>query len=316
MTKSEKRRKAATELVWPDTLNHVHQMDCIEGMRAMPDASVDCAWADPPFNIARSYKDYDDDLDPLVYLQWTADWIDECVRILKPTGSLWICASEEFVSEIKIVAEGRYALVAGDDGVIIRAGKPLKPRHHVIWTFTFGIASPKKLGRSHTHILHFVKSAKKHQWFPEEVRVPSAREMLYNDKRASPNGKLPDDTWILRPQDPGAGFGPGEDVMHVPRVCGTYKEKQPVDNQMPEQLLARIFRLCTEEGDIICDPFGGSCTGAAVAKKLGRQFITFEISPAYALQGDFRVGAAEFGAMLDRSEAQPALKRRKLRRDA
>lgn len=315
---SKKRRLAGGPPPrWPGIIDSIQEGDCVAGMRDIPDESVDLICADPPFNIGRDYDGHDDDLDPAAYLHWTAGWVDQCVRVLKPTGSLWICASEEVVSEIKVIAEGRYVLGYLDDAAevvsIRRYNRALKPRHHVIWYYTFGVNAPKKLTRSHTHLLHFVKSLKKHRWNEDAVRLPSARQAVYNDKRASPAGRLPDDTWIIRPQSAAAGLDPGDDVQHHSRVCGTYKERCAVDNQMPEQLMARIVRLCTDPGDLVLSPFCGSGTDAVVAKKLGRHYLTYDVSDGYVAQALLRLQAAREGDMLDAPDAVAPPPRRKSR---
>ena len=121
--------------------------------------------------------------------------------------------------------------------------------------------------------------------------MPSARQLVYADRRANPTGRLPDDTWILRPQDLPEGFQPDEDTWYFPRVCGTFKERAGWHGcQMPEQLLGRIIRACSNEGELVLDPFAGSGTTLAVAKKLGRRFLGFELSPQYAKAGREAVG--------------------------
>ena len=113
--------------------------------------------------------------------------------------------------------------------------------------------------------------------------MPSARQLVYGDGRANPAGRLPDDTWILRPQDLPEGFQPDENTWYFPRVCGTFKERAGWHGcQMPEQLLGRIIRACSHEGDLVLDPFAGSGTTLAVAKKLGRRFLGFELSKEYS----------------------------------
>lgn len=281
-------------------LDQLHEGDCLDLFPQVPDQSVDLVALDPPYNIGRDYPDYDDAMADDDYLRWSAKWLDQAVRVLRPTGSLFVCASEEFVSELKLVAEGRHGLVTLDGKKVIRRkGKPLWPRHHLIWHYTFGICSPKKLGRSHTHILHFVKSRKKHKWNEGAVRVPSARQLVYKDRRADPRGKLPDDTWILRPQEPLAGLKPDHDAWHFSRVAGTFKERRGTDNQMPEQLLGRIIRLCTDRGDTVLDCFAGSGTTLAVAKKLGRHWIGMEKSAGYAVQIRLRLDSCKDGDVLD-----------------
>ena len=76
----------------------------------------------------------------------------------------------------------------------------------------------------------------------------------------NPQGRLPDDTWVLRPQDLAQGFESDEDTWYFPRVCGTFKERAGWHGcQMPEQLLGRIIRG-RNAGDLVLDPFGGSGT--------------------------------------------------------
>ena len=101
--------------------------------------------------------------------------------------------------------------------------------------------------------------------------MPSARQTTYADRRANPDGKLPDDTWVLRPQETTDRFQPDGDTWYVARVCGTFKERTGHPCQMPEAVLERIIRVSTNPGDLVLDPFAGSGTTLAVAKKLGRR---------------------------------------------
>ena len=85
---------------------------------------------------------------------------------------------------------------------------------------------------------------------------------------AIPTGRLPDDTWILRPQDLPDGFTPDEDTWYFPRVAGTFKERAGFHGcQMPEQLLGRIIRVCSNPGELVLDPFGGSGTTLVVGQE-------------------------------------------------
>jgi len=264
-------------------VDSVTQGDVVKLMAALPDESTDLVFLDPPYNIGRSYESHDDAMQANDYLAWSTSWLDQAVRILKPTGSLWLMASEEFACELKVLAQGRYALYGAGmsttgDAKATRRKRLLKPRHSIVWYYTFGVNSPRKLTRSHTMIFHFVKTDK-HCWNVDDtaVRVPSARAAVYNDKRANPKGRLPDDTWILRPQTaPEGAFMPEHDVWHIPRVCGTYKERQAhSDNQLPELLVERIIRLSSNPGHVVVDPFTGSGTVPAVAKNLGRHYTAF-----------------------------------------
>jgi site-specific DNA-methyltransferase (adenine-specific) len=124
--------------------------------------------------------------------------------------------------------------------------------------------------------------------------------LVYADKRANPNGRLPDDTWVLRPQDLADCFTSGEDTWYLPRVAGTFKERAGFHGcQMPEQLLGRIIRCCSHEGEIVLDPFSGSATTVAVAKKLGRRHMGIDLSAEYVTRGRARLDAIAVGDTLD-----------------
>jgi site-specific DNA-methyltransferase (adenine-specific) len=173
----------------------------------------------------------------------------------------------------------------------------------VIWYYTFGVNCKFKFSRSHAHLFHFIKNPKKFCFNTEAVRVPSARQLVYGDTRANPGGRLPDDTWILRPQDLPEGFQPTDDTWYFPRVAGTFKEREGFHGcQMPEQLLGRIVRACSNSGDLVLDPFSGSATTLTVSKKLGRRWLGFDISPEYIARGRARLAAAREGDRLDGAE--------------
>ncbi len=284
--------------------NRLYNQDCIAGMNAMPEGSVDLVFADPPFNIGYDYDVYADKLAADEYLNWTRQWGAAVVRALKPTGTFWLAIGDDFAAELKMIFQRELHLTC---------------RSWVIWYYTFGVNCKTKFSRSHTHLFHFVKDAKSFTFNGEAVRVPSARQLVYADTRAVPTGRLPDDTWILRPQDIPSAFGPEENTWYFPRVCGTFKERAGWHGcQMPEQLLGRIIRACSAPDELVLDPFGGSGTTLVVAKKLGRKFIGFELSENYAAQiqsrlADVRVGEPLSGAQ-EPTVSAPATAKGKRRR--
>lgn len=104
------------------------------------------------------------------------------------------------------------------------------------------------------------------------------------------------DGFILRPQDIPDRFAPENDTWFFSRVAGTFNERRGWHGcQMPEQLLGRVIRACSNEGDLVLDPFGGSGTTLAVAKKLGRRFLGFELSAEYARNIEARLAAIRSG---------------------
>ena len=162
--------------------NKIHQGDCVENLKRVEAESVDLIFADPPFNIGYKYDVYDDRQQAEDYLAWCGQWIDGCYQALKPTGTFWLAIGDEFAAELKIEAQ--------------KAG--FHCRSWVIWYYTFGVNCVNGFTRSHTHIFHFVKDKKKFTFnrVNPQIRVPSARQLVYGDNRANPAGRLPDNTWI------------------------------------------------------------------------------------------------------------------------
>jgi len=256
--------------------NSIYHQDCIQGMNSLEAGSVDLAFADPPFNIGYEYDVYDDVQEHADYLNWCREWISAVHRVLKPDGTFWLAIGDEYAAELKLLSQ--------------EIG--LTTRSWVIWYYTFGVNCKNKFTRSHAHLFYFVKDKNKFTFRSEalENRIPSARQLVYNDSRANPKGRLPDDTWILRPQDIAQNFTAEEDTWYFPRVAGTFKERAGFHGcQMPEQLLGRIIRTCSHKGEIVLDPFSGSATTLAVAKKLHRQFIGFDLSEEYIRAGTARL---------------------------
>jgi DNA modification methylase len=270
-------------LATPD--NKLVNSDCITGMNELAAGSVDLAFADPPFNIGYEYDVYRDKLESERYLAWCRDWIGEVVRVLKADGTFWLAIGDEYAAELKMMMQRDLGLHC---------------RSWVIWYYTFGVNCTKKFNRSHAHLFHMVKDADKFTFNAAAIRVPSARQLVYGDSRANPAGRLPDDTWVLRPQDIPQSFQPDEDTWYFPRINGTFKEREGWHGcQMPEQLLGRIIRACSNEGELVLDPFGGSGTTLAVAKKLGRRYLGYELSAEYAARIEKRLLSIEAGDPLD-----------------
>lgn len=265
--------------------NWLRNEDCVRGLGGLKAETVDLVFADPPFNIGYEYDVYEDKLESDRYLDWCRQWTGEVARVLKPSGTFWLAIGDEYAAELKVMLQREHGFTC---------------RSWVVWYYTFGVNCKYKFSRSHAHLFHMVKDAESFTFNAEAIRVPSARQLVYGDGRANPRGRLPDDTWILRPQDLPQGFQPDEDTWYFPRVCGTFKERAGWHGcQMPEQLLGRIIRACSHEGDVVLDPFGGSGTTLVAAKKLGRQYAGFELSPEYATRIESRLERTKVGDVLD-----------------
>ncbi|MBL7184889.1 MAG: site-specific DNA-methyltransferase [Phycisphaerae bacterium] len=236
--------------------NEIKLGDCIEVLSKIGEPFADLIFADPPFNIGYKYDKYHDKVDKKNFAAWTKDWMAACNLVLKPQGSFYIAIGDEHVADVKVAAD--------------ELG--LEMRNWIIWHYAFGQQMKNKFARSHTHILYFVKDKSDFIFNDDSVRVISDRQKKYQDKRANPEGKMPDDVWD-----------------EYPRVCGTFKERTGFPCQMPESILARIIRVSSNKENWVLDPFSGSGTTAVTAHKLNRVYTGIDISEEYVKEAERRI---------------------------
>ena len=137
----------------------------------------------------------------------------EVARVLKPDGTFWLAIGDEFAAEMKVMLQRELGMTC---------------RSWVVWYYTFGVNCKNKFSRSHAHLFYMVKDPQTFTFNTLAVRVPSARQLVYGDKRANPTGRLPDDTWVLgappdtwtlRPQDLPDGFRADADTWFFSPGC-------------------------------------------------------------------------------------------------
>lgn len=252
---------------WQDDKSRarVYVGDFMEVQRYLPRRAFDLVFADPPFNIGYSYDKYDDKKDWMQYLTWTRGWLSACKLLLKPTGTIYVAIHLSYMAEVRQMMD-----IVGFNW-----------RDTIAWHYTFGPAQKGKFTPSWVPIHYATASPDEWVWNEAEVRVPSARQLKYGDKRANSNGKLPDNVWVLHPDAYNTHFPPGGNMMLESRVCGTFKERTTHPCQMPEAVLDRIIRVSSKPGGLILDPFLGSGTTMATALKLNRRCVGVELSDNY-----------------------------------
>jgi site-specific DNA-methyltransferase (adenine-specific) len=253
--------------------------DCVKGMDYLEPGSVDLIVADSPYNYGQAYDAYDDNQPEEKFLGWVQTWIASATRVLNKHGSMWIFAPDEWVSEVDVYCRHRMHLYK---------------RSHVVWFYTFGQSCAKNFARSHTHLLYYTKTKSKFTFNADDkqVRVPSARQLVYKDKRQNPKGKLPDNTWMLLKGEMDQVFQPDMDTWLVNRVCGTYLERaKHSPNQLPYSLIERIVLSTSSPGQLVVDPFLGSGVTGQVCKHHGRHFLGYDISKECVKQARRRIDA-------------------------
>lgn len=253
----------------PDGRSRVYVGDCREVLAELPEVQrgqFHLVFADPPFNWNRAYDQWDDSMPREDYLQFTRDWLDLCITALRPGGALWVNIPDDTAAEIVVHLKSR----------------GLAMENWCIWHYRFGQNTNRRFINSKVHALHFVKPGGAHTWNPERVLEVSDRASIYGDPRTMnkkdgmPAGKrVPMDVWY------GQFWG---------RVQGNNKERRPGhDNQLPEVYLSRVVLACSNEGDLVLDPFLGSGTTGVIAHALRRKFIGVEFSNENATRAFERI---------------------------
>jgi DNA modification methylase len=251
----------------------VQQGDCVEVFSNLP-AALEAAGmpamrpklgiADSPYNYGQDYEAYRDRLKRDEFLSWSKTWIRALHNAMHEHGSIWIFAPDEWVSEIDIFC--RYEL-------------QMHKRRQVVWYFTFGNASQNNFSKSHVHLLYMTMHPRIFTFNADAVRVPSARQLVYNDKRQNPKGKMPDDTWLLVKEQMADAFPPDVDTWLESRVCGTFKERNDFSpNQIPIPVMSRIVRACATPGDLVVDPFCGTGSSGKAALAYGCHYFATDLS--------------------------------------
>ncbi len=233
-------------------LNQITQGDCLELLSHLPDNSVDITFADPPFNLKKKYNSNGDNLELQTYLEWCQKWIAEMVRVTKPTGAIflhnipkWLTFYAGYLNQL---ADFKHWI--SWDAPTAPMGKTLQPSHY--------------------GILFYAKNAKHLKFY--EIRYPHKRCRKCSYLHKDYGGKKP----LLHP------FGPlvsdvWTDIHRVKH--NKYRDEHPC--QLPIHLLERLILMSTDEHDIVLDPFSGTGTTAIAAKRLGRQYIGFELDESY-----------------------------------
>jgi len=248
--------------------------DCVKLFQAST-KKYDLIVADPPYNFGMPYEAYDDNKSYEAYMKWTDQWLGAALSRLAPHGSMFIFVPDEWVTEIDYKCTHHYQLYK---------------RRHILWAFTFGQKAHRNFTRSHCHILYYTKTKTRFTFNEDAVKVPSARQLVYNDPRAAKGGKPPDATWMLLKEQLEPYMTPDTDTWLVSRICGTYKEREKHSpNQIPVPITARIVRACSNPGDWVCDPFCGTGSSGVACAGNSRNWDGFDVGRNCVKQSQRRI---------------------------
>lgn len=237
--------------------------DAIKWLQSLESNSVDLIFADPPYNIKKA--EWDTFESQQHYVEWSLQWIEQASRILKPTGTLYICGFSEILADIKLPAL-RY----------------FQGCRWLVWHYKNKANLSNDWGRSHESILHFRKT-KKFKLNIDNIRIPYSEHTLKYPEHPQAEtsqygnkGKNNDKIWHPHPN----GAKP-RDVIEIPTTCNGMNEKTKHPTQKPEELVRKFVLSSSSRGDIVVDPFLGSGTTLVVAEQLGRKWLGCDIVPNY-----------------------------------
>ncbi|MCF8496527.1 MAG: site-specific DNA-methyltransferase [Alphaproteobacteria bacterium] len=242
--------------------------DCAEIMRGLQPGSIDCIFADPPYNLQLGgdlhrpnntrVDGVDNDWDQFeslkTYDDFTKDWLSAARDLLKPDGSIWVIGSYHNIFRLGVILQDLGFWILND----------------IIWRKTNPMPNfrGRRFTNAHETLIWASKSKDSKYYFNYE-----AMKSLNEDLQMRSDWSLPLCTGGERLKDD-AG-----------------KKAHPT--QKPESLLYRVLLSSTKKGDTVLDPFFGTGTTGAVAKKLGRPFIGIERDKTYAAVARDRIDAVE-----------------------
>lgn len=226
--------------------------DCMKVLPAIRDSVVDIVFADPPFNLGKAYGKHTNDAIPdSTYLEWCVAWLNECGRIVKPGGAIFVYNLPKW----NVLLGAHLALLGMDF------------RHWIAIEISASLPIPGRLHPSHYSLLYYTKG--KPKTF-RRIRTPigtcrhcggEVKDYGGHRHAMNPRGVTLKDVWTDIPP-----------VRHW-----KFKSRDRQANALSTKILDRVVEMSTVAGDLVVDPFGGSGTTFAVCEAKHRHWIGTEI---------------------------------------
>ena len=248
--------------------NIIYNQDCIKGMKKIQDKTVDMVICDPPYNIGKNFGNNKYNQEIYKYIEWCKEWIDECLRILKDDGTMFIYGFSEILAFIRVELKCNV--------------------RWIIWHYTNkNVPRLRFWQRSHESILVCWKNDK--IFNIDDIREPYTETYLKNvgKKRKATKGRYSngDKETIYTAHKQGAL---PRDVIKIPALAGGAGKKERVGKikhptQKPLELCKKLLLSCRNKGkkNLLVVPFVGSGSECVAAKKLKIDYIGFEINKDY-----------------------------------
>jgi adenine-specific DNA-methyltransferase len=245
---------------YSNDLATIYHGSCIDVLQNhVRDASVDLIFADPPYNIGKSFGDFEDKWpSDEAYAAWCQEWLALCLKKLKPTGSLYVMTSTQAMPYMDIWLRSRCTILS-----------------RIVWHYdSSGVQAKKYYGSMFEPILFCVKDPKAYTFNASDIEVEArtgAVRNLIDYRKATPTPykttKIPGNAW------------------YFPRVRYRMAEYEDHPSQKPQALLERVIKASSNAGDMVLDPFGGTFTTSAVAQALNRRSISMDTHLEYVKTG-------------------------------
>lgn len=233
--------------------------DCRELIKNIPDKSIKVVVTSPPYNISKKYGKYKDDIGLEEWKELINNITKEIYRVLTDDGSFYLNLSPIPYGKDKEILPLPYL------GYEIIKQNKFYLRNMITWNFNNMQNCTNRLSGRYENIIWAVKDLKNYVFNLDDVRIPYITK---NDKRLTGKGRNPTDVW------------------YFDRVNNMTKNKLGLTHPTvyPVEMIERIIKMSTNEGDTVLDPFLGSGTTLLAAKRLGRKGIGFELDEKYKIE--------------------------------
>jgi site-specific DNA-methyltransferase (adenine-specific) len=256
-------------------VDRVFCQDIFRSLPHLPDSCVDLMFADPPYNLTKSFNDRRfKKISIDAYAEWLDSWLAQTVRLLKKTASVYICGDWESSAAIHRVGE-----------------KYFVPRNRITWEREKGRGAKSNWKKCAEDIWFFTVSDD-YYFDVDAVRLKKQVIAPYTDSNGAPKD------WIESADGRFRLTRPSNLWTDLTVPYWSMPENTDHPTQKPEKLLAKIILASSQSGDLVFDPFNGSGTTTVVAKKLGRHYLGVEVDQEYCCFAEKRLDLADRDATI------------------